>query len=438
MLVHDAVTDLPNRRGLTNRIEQVLAQVKLFNRKFALILLNLDHFHSVNAIFGHEVGDMLLANVAKRIRYALPENAFISRFSNDEFCILLENMDVRQAEHVGRSLQQKLAQGFLLGKDHVETGASFGIVVYPEDGDSASELLRHANLALHHAKRHGRNGLAVFSGDLASALERKVQIENGLKKALQQQEFTLYYQPKVDLNTGTIVGAEALLRWNSHELGAISPMDFIPVAEETGQILAIGDWVLLETCFQISEWYKQGLAVNGIAVNVSTRQFRQKDFVDKVKSVLEITHVPANLLELEITESAIMDNIDTAAMMLVELSNLGIRTAIDDFGTGYSSLGYLKNFALHALKIDRSFISDIPGDRDDEMLVRMIITLANNLGLKVVAEGVESAEQLGYLKKNHCDQMQGYLFSKPLPAREFAEVLGKNKKLDQQFVQDVS
>ena len=269
----------------------------------------------------------------------------------------------------------------------------------------------------------------MFSSELSNVLERKVQLENGLKKALEQQEFTLHYQPKVDLRSGKIVGAEALLRWHSHDLGSVSPMEFIPVAEETGQVLAIGDWVMLEACLQIGRWYDQGLLVDGVAVNVSTRQFRQKDFVDKVKNVMAITHVPPGLLEIEITESAIMDNIDTAASMLDELSRHGIRITIDDFGTGYSSLGYLKSFALHALKIDRSFIRDIPGDQDDEMLVRMIITLANNLGLTVIAEGVESAQQLTYLENSQCDAIQGFYFSKPVTAEEFEKILRSDQRL---------
>jgi len=432
LLVHDTVTNLPNRRGLTERLEQELARIRMSNRKIALILINLDHFHSVNAIFGHEVGDMLLANVAKRIQAIVPSDAFSARFSNDEFCILLEHEHVTYAERIARSVQQKISQGFLLGKDHVETGASIGIVVYPDDGYSSNALLSHANLALHQAKSHGRNGLSVFSSDLSNALERKVQLENGLKKALAQQEFTLLYQPKVDVRSRKIVGAEALLRWHSSDLGSVSPMEFIPVAEETGQILAIGDWVMLEACLQIGRWYDQGLLVNGVAVNVSTRQFRQRDFVEKIRNVIKITHIPAGLLEIEITESAIMDNIEAAAVMMKELAGQGIRITIDDFGTGYSSLGYLKSFALHALKIDRSFIRDIPGDPDDEMLVRMIIMLASNLGLSVIAEGVETAEQLTYLENNHCDQIQGYYFSRPVSADEFEKKLRSDLKLEHQ------
>ncbi|MBI1423253.1 MAG: EAL domain-containing protein [Gammaproteobacteria bacterium] len=437
LLVYDTVTDLPNRRALTERLEQQLARMKLLDKKFSLILLNLDHFHSVNAIFGHDVGDMLLANVATRIRSSMPEHAFLARFSNDEFCILLESGNPAKAERLGRSLQHKIAQGFLLGKDHVETGASIGIVVYPDDGYSANVLLRHANLALHQAKQHGRNGLVIFSRAMTNALERKVQLENGLKKALERQEFYLVYQPKVEIRSGKIIGAEALLRWRSQDLGNVRTEEFIPVAEESGLILAIGDWVMLEACLQIGRWYDQGLLVNGVAVNVSTRQFRQRDFVAKVKNVMAITHVPAGLLEIEITESAIMDNIDSAAAMLEKLSKHGIHITIDDFGTGYSSLSYLKSFALHALKIDRSFINDIPGDPDDEMLVRMIINLANNLGLTVIAEGVETGAQLTYLENSHCDQMQGNFFSKPVSAEEFENLLRTDQRLDRRARQEV-
>lgn len=430
LLVHDPTTRLPNRRGLTEHLNQMVAEARLLNRKFALILLNLDHFSSVNTIFGHEIGDMLLANVATRIQETLPEGAFLARFSNDEFCILLDYNHVGHAERIARAFQQSIAQGFLLGKDHVETSASIGIVVYPKDGYSVNTLLRHANLALHQSKRHGRNGFTVFSNDLTNVLERKVQVENGLKKALEQQELTLLYQPKVDLRSGRIAGAEALLRWQSRDLGTVSPAEFIPVAEETGQILAIGDWVMLEACLQIGRWYDKGLLVQGVAVNVSTRQFRQKDFVSKVKNVMSISHVPAGLLEIEITESAIMDNIEAAAVMLNDLSRHGVRITIDDFGTGYSSLNYLKAFALHALKIDQSFIRDIPGDPDDEMLVRMIITLANNLRLTVIAEGVETGQQLTYLENCQCDQIQGYYFSKPVAADEFEDLLRADKRLE--------
>lgn len=430
MLVHDPVTKLPNRRGLVEQINRKIMQGRRASEKLALFLINLDHFNSINAIFGHEVGDQLLSSVAERIHDVVMEEAFIARFSNDEFAVLLPYVSDKRIEHIGRAIQQKMREGFLLGNDHVETSASIGIVIYPEGGKTTDELLRHASQALRHARQTGRNGLTVFSASLSSAIERSHQLENGLKKAIEENEFTLLYQPKVDLKTGRIVGAEALLRWHSQELGNVSPQEFIPVAEDTGQILAIGDWVMLETCLQIGRWYARGLEIESVAVNVSPRQFRQKDFVEKVRNVVDISRIPESKLEIEITESAIMDNIDFSAEMLEELSRLGFRIALDDFGTGYSSLAYLKTFVLDALKIDRSFISDIPADKDDAMLVLMIITLALSLNLKVIAEGVETQEQLQYLRDCNCDQIQGYYFSRPVTAEEFEVMLRERRCLD--------
>jgi len=430
MLGHDELTGLPNRKAFTERLDRTIHQTQASGNTLAVLLLNLDHFQNINAVFGHERGDMLLINVAKRLAATLPDATYIARFSGDEFAVLIKNIDAAKAEQIGRALQQHIALGFALVNDHVEIGATLGIVVFPDDGDSASLLLRHADLALHHAKRAGRNGLAVFSSDLSQAIQRRVQLENGLKQALQRQEFVLHYQPKMDLPSGKIVGAEALLRWHSPELGMISPMEFIPVAEETGLILPIGDWVLLQACRQLRAWQDQALSVPSVAINLSTRQFRQKDLVAKIKTVLQQTQLPPRLLELEITESAIMDNVKAAADMLAELSRMGTRIAIDDFGTGYSSLGYLKSFAIHSLKIDRSFIRDIPGDKDDETIVRMIIALGTSLGLQVIAEGVETAKQVAYLLANQCDQIQGYYFSRPVSAAAFAELLRPDQALE--------
>ena len=428
MLVHDDLTGLPNRKGFTEKLAQEIQRAKSNGASLAVLLINLDHFQNINAVFGHESGDLLLINVAKRISDTLPAS-MVARFGGDEFAVLLTPADVGQAEQLGRAVQQNLALGFALVNDHIEIGASLGIALYPVDGESASLLLRHADLALHHAKWAGRNALAVFSSDLSHSIQRRVQLENGLKQALQRKEFKLLYQPKVGLHHGQIVGAEALLRWESSELGNISPMEFIPVAEEIGLILPIGDWVLAQTCAQLQQWREQGIAVTSVAINLSTRQFRQKDLVTKIKTTLQRYELPPRLLELEITESAIMDNIDAAAEMLAELSRSGIHIAIDDFGTGYSSLGYLKSFAIHSLKIDRSFIRDIPGDKDDETIVRMIIALGASMDLQIVAEGVETAEQVKYLHASQCDQIQGYYFSRPVTAEAFADLLRSEQQL---------
>ncbi|MBI3562966.1 MAG: EAL domain-containing protein [Gammaproteobacteria bacterium] len=429
ILAHDELTGLPNRKAFTEQLDRAIHAAKSNTTTLAVLFINLDHFQNVNAVFGHQRGDMLLINVAKRLAESLPVSTYVARFGGDEFAVLINTINASQAEQIGRTLQQHIALGFALVNDHVEIGATLGIVTFPDNGDSASILLQHADLALHSAKHHGHNGLTVFSNDLAMAINRRAQLENGLKLALQRQEFALHYQPKVDLRDGTIVGVEALLRWQSPELGTVSPMEFIPVAEATGLILPIGDWVLLQACQQIRAWHDQGLPVQGVAVNLSTRQFRQKDLVARIRDSLQRTQLPPRLLELEITESAIMDNVKVAADMLAELSRTGMRIAIDDFGTGYSSLGYLKSFAIHSLKIDRAFIRDIPDDTDDATIVRMIIALGSSLGLQVVAEGVETAEQVAYLLANQCDQIQGYYFSRPLTPVAFEALLRSGKRL---------
>jgi len=305
----------------------------------------------------------------------------------------------------------------------LEISASIGIVTYPTDGESASVLMRYADLALHRAKSSGRNCLMLFSRDLSDELQRRVLLEARLKHALARKEFVLHYQPKLEIRSGRLMGWEALLRWQSPELGAVSPEEFIPIAEQSGLILPIGDWVLREACRQMRAWQDMGLTAGSMAVNLSTRQFRQKDLAEEISIALRDTGLAPSDLELEITESSIMDSLASAAAVLAELERLGIRIAVDDFGTGYSSLSYLKTFSIHCLKIDRSFINDIPGDENDTAIVRTIIALASSLGLTVVAEGVETEAQLAYLRANHCDQVQGYLFSRPLPPDECVSLM---------------
>ena len=283
--------------------------------------------------------------------------------------------------------------------------------------------MRYADLALHRAKSSGRNCLTVFSRDLSEEIQRRVLLEARLKVALQREELTLHYQPKLEILSGRLMGWEALLRWQSPELGAVSPEEFIPIAEQSGLILPIGDWVLREACRQMRAWQDQGLAAGSMAVNLSTRQFRQKDLAEEISAALRDTGLAPGDLELELTESSIMDNLVSAATVLAELEALGITIAVDDFGTGYSSLSYLKTFSIHCLKIDRSFIRDLPGDENDTAIVRTIIALAGSLGLTVVAEGVETDAQLAYLRANHCDQAQGYLFSRPLPPDECVKLM---------------
>lgn len=417
MLTHDDLTGLPNRAAFRDRLNLVVARAHE-HAPCAVLLLDLDHLQNVNDTLGHEHGDLLLVAAARRIRASLPETVFMARFSGDEFVILLENTMVEQAKQTGQTLLQAMAREFDIGEDRLGISASIGIVSYPAEGDSASVLMRYADLALHRAKAAGRNCLMVFSRDLSEEIQRRVLLESRLKHALEHKELALHYQPKLEIRSGRLMGWEALLRWHSPGLGDVSPEEFIPVAEQSGLILAIGDWVLREACRQMRVWQDQGLVAGSMAVNLSTRQFRQTDLVEKISIALRDTGLAPGDLELEITESSIMDNLVSATAVLAELERLGIRIAVDDFGTGYSSLSYLKSFSIHCLKIDRSFINDIPGDDNDTAIVRTIIALAGSLGLTVVAEGVETEAQLAYLRANHCDQVQGYLFSRPLPPDE--------------------
>jgi len=423
MLTHDDLTGLPNRTAFGERLNVAIRLARHDNSSCAVLLLDLDHFQNVNDTLGHEQGDLLLVAVAERIRANLPETSFVARFSGDEFVILLSKASVEEARQTGESLLRAMSQEFDIGEDRLDIAASVGIVTYPTDGASPSELMRHADLAMHRAKTAGRNCVTVFSRDLAEEIQRRVLLEARLRQALPRGEFSLHYQPKLEIASGRIVGWEALLRWQSPELGTVGPAEFIPIAEQTGLILPIGDWVLREASRQLREWQDQGLAAGTMAVNLSTRQFRQKDLAAQISAALKDTRLAPGDLEVEITESAIMDNLASAATVLAELEQLGITIAVDDFGTGYSSLSYLKTFSIHCLKIDRSFIRDIPGDENDTAIVRTIIALAGSLGLTVVAEGVETQAQLAYLRANRCDQVQGYLFSRPLPPDECIELM---------------
>ena len=420
MINYDELTGLASRSAFNEKLNQQLGLSKRNRTHFAVLLMGLDNFKTVNATLGHEQGDLLLMAVAERIYNVLPKSAFVARFSGDMFSILLRQTNINEATQLGYSMLRCMESVFKLGNDNIEIGASMGIVVYPEDGESASDLIRHADVSLHKAKSDGRNCVVVFSHELSESINRCALISTYLKQAIYKNEFYLLYQPKVDLLTEKICGWEALLRWRSPELGEVSPSEFIPVAEENGLILEIGDWVLRDACKQIRAWREDGLSMGSVAVNLSARQFRQKDLVERISSTLLEEKINANDITLEITESAIMDNPISTASMLKQLGKIGIYTAIDDFGTGHSSLSYLKTFPIHTLKIDRSFIHDIPGDENDLAIVRSILSLGKSLGLSVVAEGVETEEQLEYLRMEKCDIIQGYLYSRPISANKSA------------------
>lgn len=429
MLSHDELTGLASWSAFNERLQQVLDRGRKEDTYGAVILLGLDNFRTVNATLGHDQGDLLLRGVAERIRAAVPESVFVARFSGDNFFLLLEQADVEQARQTGEMLLQAMRAEFDLGHDHITIGASLGMAMFPKDGDSPGALLRHVDVSLQRAKAEGRQRLVRFSQELSESIQRRALLESRLRYALEREEFSLQYQPKVALSDGRIAAWEALLRWHPEELGAVSPVEFIPVAEESGLIIPIGNWVLCQACRQMVTWSEAGLDPAPMAVNLSTRQFRQNDLPEKIAEVLQETGLPARLLNLEITESMIMDNPATAAEMMAKLVRLGILIHIDDFGTGHSSLSYLKTFPINSLKIDRSFINDIPEDDNDVAIVRAVLSLGRSLGFRVVAEGVETEAQLAFLSAEGCDEMQGYLFSRPVTAHECEELMRTGRRL---------
>lgn len=425
MLSHDELTGLASRSAFNELLSLEIEHSETEKSECAVILMGLDHFKTVNATLGHERGDLLLMAVAERIRRILPLPATVARFSGDMFSILLKNGNINQATELGNKLLASMEEEFNLGRDVLEIGASLGVVSYPQDGETVSELLRNADVSLHRAKAEGRNCMVVFSHELSESVNRHALLESRMKHALERDEFYLVYQPKIDMTSGNIGGWEALLRWQSPELGAVSPAEFIPVAEQSGLILQIGDWVLAEACRQVAEWKSTGHFNGAVAVNLSARQFCQKDLPEKIEAFLTKAAINADDITLEITESDIMDNPAQTSIMLNQLEKLGVYAAIDDFGTGHSSLSYLKTFPIRWLKIDRSFIRDIPSDENDVAIVNSIMSLGHSLGLKVIAEGTETQEQIDYLRSVDCDSVQGYFYSRPLPADECVSLMQK-------------
>jgi diguanylate cyclase (GGDEF)-like protein/PAS domain S-box-containing protein len=424
---YDPLTQLPNRRLLQERLKHGIDVERRDGKQLALLMLDLDRFKSVNDSMGHLAGDELLQQVAERITNRLREVDMVARLGGDEFIVLLEDIaHPEDAARVAEDIIADLSKPFCMDQgEDIQISASIGISLYPQHGGSPQLLMDHADAALYQAKDAGRGCFAYFSEDLTIAARERIALELRLRKAIEQQDLRVFYQPQVDIASGRIVGAEALVRWADPVDGLIPPIRFIPIAEETGLILAIGEWVLRETCRQGRQWLDAGLPPLNLAVNVSPHQFRRSDICSLVATVLSETGFPAHQLELEITESGLMENQGNATEILNSLRAQGIRLAIDDFGTGYSSLAYLKHFPLDLLKIDKSFIDDIPHLEDDMEIASSIIAMGHILGFKVLAEGVETPEQLAFLQKKGCDMYQGYIQSRPMPAEEFAEFLGK-------------
>lgn len=440
---NDTLTGLLNRNSLKEHLNRALSEAKRRKRCVAVILFDLDRFKRINDTFGHNTGDQLLEAVAGRllgcvrkgdlVARSIPDGSPISvgRLGGDEFLTLLPEIEkAGDAGKVARRILDSISHPFFIAGREIFITASIGISVYPHDGDDAECLLKNADAAMYHAKDQGKNNVQFYSREIDPAARENLALENEMRKAMERGEFTVYYQPQVDLKSGEIVGCEALLRWPHPEMGFISPQQFIPLAEETGLIVPLGKWVLFQACTQAKAWNSALPSGLRVSVNLSSYQFRQKDLIDVIAESLENSGLPPAQLELEITESAIMQDTEGAVLMLKALQQMQIRIAIDDFGTGYSSLSYLKRFPLNVLKIDQSFIRDITVNSQDASITTAIITLAQSLGLEVIAEGVETREHLQFLQDKGCDLMQGYFFSRPVPADEFQRLLREHSKKD--------
>ncbi|MGK9252668.1 EAL domain-containing protein [Paenibacillus humicus] len=422
MVYLDALTGLPNRLLLGDRLKQSLEFAKETAQQVGILFIDLDRFKYVNDTLGHSTGDLLLIQVSKRLRDCIDSGDTVSRLGGDEFIILLPGTTSDEISRKALLIVKSFAKPILISGNEMFVTPSIGISVYPGDGQTQETLIQNADTAMYRVKEQGKNHFQFYTPEMNEAVTRRMKLEHGLRKGLQRGEFKVHYQPQVDIMSGMIVGLEALVRWQHPQWGLISPADFIPLAEETGLIIPIGEWVLQESCRQNKAWQDEGYEPIRIAVNISSRQFQQNDFAEMVSSTLEATGLDPQYLELELTES-IVQNSQKAISIMHRLKAMGICLSIDDFGTGYSSLSYLKLFPIDSLKIDRSFTRNLLQDAKDEALVHTIINMAHNLGLKVIAEGVETDEQLQYLLQRQCHEAQGYFFSQPIPAEELTGLL---------------
>ncbi len=420
---YDPLTDLPNRLLLGAHLDHAIRRAERDGTLLSLLFIDLDHFKTVNDGLGHPAGDRMLQEVAQRLVQCVRGEDTVARLGGDEFVITLESLEKSDmASVVADKILVALARPFDLDGHVVFVGASIGISTYPADGRDAASLLQNADAAMYQSKEDGRNTYRFYSAEMTRSARGRLVLEASLRHAIEQQEFVLHYQPQVDVASGEIVGVEALVRWDHPISGMIAPSRFIPLAEETGLIVPLGEWVLFTACTQAVAWLEEvDMPPLSVAVNLSPRQFRQTNLAGHVRAVLDATGLPPNLLELEITESAVMENAEQAIATLQALKSLGIQISIDDFGTGYSSLAYLKRYPIDKLKIDQSFMRDIPQDRSDMEIAATIIAMSRNLHLKVLAEGVESEAQLAFLQIHGCDTYQGYLCSRPMPAEDLPD-----------------
>ncbi|MBI5468974.1 MAG: EAL domain-containing protein [Deltaproteobacteria bacterium] len=430
---YDSLTGLPNRQFLKERLEKAIYRARRHKEQVAALFLDLDRFKRINDTFGHSVGDGLLKDVSERLVRCLRRSdsiarvldlngTTVSRLGGDEFVVLLTDYsDIHDVAKVAQRIQNELSMSFKVGGYELFVSVSIGISLYPSDGEDVEKLLKNADIAMYHAKENGRNNYQFYTESMNAAAFEWLVMENSLRKALENGEFNIHYQPQLDIRRGTVTGVEALLRWRHPEFGLVPPSKFIPLAEEAGLIVPIGEYVLRAACKQVKRWQEEGISVT-VAVNLSSRQFVQEGLLEAVSLALSDAGIEPGCLKLELTEGTVMQNVAETVSALHKFKAMGLGILIDDFGTGYSSLSYLKRFPLDALKIDRSFVKDITTDQDDAAITKTIIAMAHTLNLKVIAEGVETQEQLDFLYENGCDEIQGYLFSEPLPPEDISRV----------------
>jgi len=424
LINYDTLTGLPNRSLLHDRLRLAIAQASFENHLVGVLFLDLDRFKDINDTLGHRAGDKLLQVVAKRLAASVRESDTLARLGGDEFVIILNGIDsVERITAVAKKILGLIIEPVTIDGHEIYTTASIGIAVYPMDGEDGHTLLKHADLAMYQAKELDRNSFHFFSQDMNTRVQERMLLESSMRKALEREEFFLVYQPQVDARTGRIIGLEALLRWNHPEMGLLSPDKFIYLAEETGFIVPLGEWVLQTACRQNKVWQDAGFHKLRVAVNLSGKQFGQQQLDEMIAAILRETGLDPQWLEVEITESAIMKNAENNISILRKLKDMGISLAIDDFGTGYSSLSYLKHFPITRLKIDRSFVQDITTNPDDAAIAEIIIAMAQTLKLSVIAEGVETRAQMELLSFHNCEEMQGYLFSRPVPPADITRLL---------------
>lgn len=436
MAYFDALTELPNRYFFREYLQHVIALTQRRRMKLAVLFLDLDGFKRINDTLGHHIGDLVLKTTGERLRNSLragdllaqagqiTDDKSLARLGGDEFTVLISGIDRSEdAAAVAERIRINIGRPVLFGEHELVTTTSIGIAIYPDDGVDSEELLKNADLAMYYSKRAGGNRYSYFTKRMTETALRRLSLENSLRKAIEKDELDLHYQPQYDVMKGELVGLEALLRWHSREYGLISPNEFIPLAEDTGLIVGIGEWVLHKACSQVQMWRKRGLAINRIAVNVSAVQFHHIGFPNLVAKILAETGLEPEALELEMTESVLISDEDVVLSVLKSLKQVGVRLAIDDFGTGYSSLSRLKNFPIDRLKIDRTFVCNLEHDQDNGAIAVAVIAMAASMGKKVVAEGVETPEQLDFLKSRQCTEVQGFLFSKPMSSQQIERIL---------------